>query len=101
MPGSVSGTLYRAEVETAVKTTQELSDTVRSLVGEMSPLGPTEATSQQRLVEDLGYDSVSFVELALAIESEFDIFAVDEEKAANLTTVGDIENLVISLSPGA
>ena len=89
------------EVERLVKTTEQLSDSVRSLVGEMSPLGPTDATSELRLVEDLGYDSVSFVELALALESEFNITAVDEEKAAGLTTVGDIENLVIAVSPAA
>jgi acyl carrier protein len=82
-------------------TTEQLSGSVRALVGEMSPLGPTEATSELRLIEDLGYDSVSFVELALALESEFNISAVDEEKAANLTTVGDIENLVISVSQAA
>ncbi|SHH24112.1 acyl carrier protein [Jatrophihabitans endophyticus] len=79
-------------------TTQELTGKVRELIGQMSPLGETEASSQQRLIEDLGYDSVSFLELALAIESEFDIFAVDEEQAANLVTVGDIETLVVTLS---
>jgi acyl carrier protein len=85
----------------SVRTTEQVTDAVRALVGEMSPLGATTATADQRLVEDLGYDSVSFVELALAIEAEFDITAVDEEKATNLTTVGDIEQLVLSLTPAS
>jgi acyl carrier protein len=81
-----------------VTTRAEVTDKVRTLIGEMSPLGAREARSEQRLVEDLGYDSVSFLELALALEAEFELFTIDEEQAANLSTVGDIESLMTQLA---
>ena len=59
-------------------TEAEVTAKVRTLIGEMSPLGAREARSEQRLVEDLGYDSVSFLELALALEAEFELFTIDE-----------------------
>jgi acyl carrier protein len=79
----------------------EVTEKVRALIGEMSPLGAQEARPEQRLVEDLGYDSVSFLELALALESEFELFAIDEEQAASLLTVGDIETLMTQLAVSA
>jgi acyl carrier protein len=84
-----------------VSNAQEVSAKVRELIGEMSPLGAQQASPEQNLVDDLGYDSVSFLELALAIEAEFDIFAIDEEQAANLVTVGDIEELMVKLTASA
>lgn len=79
----------------------EITEKVRNLIGEMCPLGAREARSEQRLVEDLGYDSVSFLELALALESEFELFTIDEEQAASLVTVGDIETLMTQLAASA
>jgi len=84
-----------------VSNAQEVSAKVRELIGEMSPLGAQQASPEQNLVDDLGYDSVSFLELALAIEAEFDIFAIDEEQAASLVTVGDIEELMVKLTAAA
>lgn len=82
-------------------TQAEVTEKVRALIGEMSPLGGRQASSEQRLIEDLGYDSVSFLELALALESEFELFTIDEEQAANLVTVGDIEDLMTQLAASA
>jgi acyl carrier protein len=80
-----------------VATTEEVADKVRALIRDMSPLGPQQAQPQLRLVEDLGYDSVAFLELALTLESEFGLEVIDEEQAAALITVGDIEALMIQL----
>lgn len=80
---------------------EEVAERVRALIGEMCPLGSREATSGQRLTEDLGYDSVTFVELALALESEFDLTAIDEDSVVDLTTVGDIERLIGELAVAA
>jgi acyl carrier protein len=71
---------------------------VRELVGSMSPLGSRAAKSEDRVVDDLGYDSVAILELALALEVEFDLQAIGEEQAVDLVTVGDIEALVGRLS---
>lgn len=67
---------------------------VRELVGAMSPLGERVARSADRVVDDLGYDSVAILELALALEVEFDLQAIGEEQAVDLVTVGDIEAMV-------
>lgn len=77
------------------------AERVRELVGEMSPLGARTAAPDDRVVEDLGYDSVAILELALALEVEFDLQAIAEEQAVDLVTVGDIEALVGRRAPDA
>ena len=74
------------------------AERVRELVGAMSPLGSREVSSSDRVVDDLGYDSVALLELALALEVEFDLQAVGEDQAVDLLTVGDIEHLVDQLA---
>ncbi|WP_371496511.1 phosphopantetheine-binding protein [Kitasatospora sp. NBC_00374] len=71
-----------------------VADQVRRLVGEMSPLGAREAQSTDRLVEDLGYDSLAVIELSLQLESTFSLTAMGQGEAADITTVGDVEGLV-------
>ena len=54
---------------------------------------PTLVTPEAKLDEDLGIDSLTAVELALELESAFDIRVEDDELAA-LKTVQDIIDLV-------
>ncbi|WNI17998.1 acyl carrier protein [Actinacidiphila sp. ITFR-21] len=71
-----------------------LRSNVRQIVGEMSPLGAREAKSDDRLVEELGYDSLAVIELSLRIEQDF---ALDTEATGgtpDITTVKDIEDFV-------
>ena len=49
-----------------------------------------------RLVEDLGADSLDFVELIMAFEDEFNITLPDED-AANLKTIGDVVSYIEKL----
>ena len=58
-------------------------------------LGVDEAkiTSEAKLKEDLGIDSLDAVELAMAIEEAFDI-KIDDEDLKKLITVQDIVNCV-------
>ena len=79
-------------------TEDERAERVRELVGAMSPLGGREVSSSDRVVDDLGYDSVALLELALALEVEFDLQAIGEDQAVDLLTVGDIEHLVDQLA---
>ena len=48
-----------------------------------------------RLVEDLGADSLDIVELIMGIEEEFDIEIPDED-AEKLTSVGEAMNYTLS-----
>ena len=77
---------------------EERSARVRELVGAMSPLGERVARSSDRVVDDLGYDSVAILELALALEVEFDLQAIEEDQAVDLVTVGDVEEMVHRLA---
>jgi len=80
---------------------ETLRNDVRRLIGEMSPLGSRTATSTDRLVEDLGYDSLAVIELSLQLESQFSLKPMSQDDATAITTVGDIEELVVSSSAEA
>ncbi|HEY5835814.1 acyl carrier protein [Streptomyces sp.] len=67
---------------------------VRQIVGEMSPLGAREADSGDRLVEELGYDSLAVIELSLRIEQDFQLNALTSGGTPDITTVKDIEDFV-------
>jgi acyl carrier protein len=67
---------------------------VRRIVGEMSPLGAREARSEDRLVEELGYDSLAVIELSLRIEQEFTLIDLGAGATPDITTVKDIEDFV-------
>ncbi|MBA2462281.1 MAG: acyl carrier protein [Actinobacteria bacterium] len=45
-------------------------------------------TSTDQTFEDLGLDSLAFVEIQLAIQQEYD-FTIPDEDAAQITTIGD------------
>ncbi|KUJ69160.1 hypothetical protein ACZ90_12410 [Streptomyces albus subsp. albus] len=71
---------------------------VREIIGELCPLGARTVRSTDRLADDLGYDSVAFLELALALENEFELDELEEGKASDLATVADIEALIREVS---
>lgn len=50
-------------------------------------------TVEANLKDDLGIDSLAAVELALELETEFDI-RIEDEELAKLETVQDIMNLI-------
>lgn len=50
-------------------------------------------TLEANLKDDLGIDSLSAVELAIELESEFDL-KIEDEELAKLVTVQDIMNLL-------
>lgn len=74
---------------------ETLRSTVRRIVGELSPLGPRQARPQDRLVDELGYDSLGVIELSLRLEQEFDLGQENgPEGHPDITTVADIEDFV-------
>ncbi|HVH93701.1 MAG TPA: phosphopantetheine-binding protein [Nocardioidaceae bacterium] len=70
---------------------------VRDVVATLVPGGPREVCSTDELVSDLGFDSLAMLELALALEVEFDLQAIPEDQAVSMITVGDIEALIAAL----
>jgi acyl carrier protein len=73
---------------------EEILTNVRRIIGEMCPLGAREAGPDERIMEDLGYDSMAVVELALVLEAEFELEPIEEEQAIDLVTVRDVAELV-------
>lgn len=56
-----------------------------------------EVKMESRLVEDLGADSLDFVELVMAFEDEFNISLPDED-VGKLKTIGDIVEYINKLN---
>ncbi|HEX4831144.1 MAG TPA: acyl carrier protein [Trebonia sp.] len=63
---------------------------VGRIAGEMSPLGERPATCADRLVEDLGYDSLAMIELSQRLEEEFALTGADTSEALDVKTVADL-----------
>ena len=70
-------------------------DFVRKLVYELAPGGNGSRIDEPRLVEDLAYHSLALMELAFALEDEFDLQAIDERTARRIVTLADVANHVV------
>ena len=76
-------------------TPDAVRENVRRLVVDMAP-APHPAPSESTLLTvDLGYDSLSLMELAALLEREFELGEVSEDEAVEAETVGDVEELVV------
>lgn len=65
-----------------------VGERVRKLVIEHLDSDPTKVTNATKFIDDLGADSLDFVELTMAFEEEFDI-EIPDDAAENMQTVGD------------
>ncbi len=74
--------------------TEEIFQTLRSLVAEQFAKDPEDVTMDTSFDEDLGADSVDLVELVMAMEEEFEIGEVQEDDLGGLETVGDAVNYI-------
>ena len=62
---------------------------VQKILAEQLELDADEITMDSSLVEDLGIDSLDFVDIVMSLEDEFDT-EFPEEDMAGIKTVGDI-----------
>ena len=69
---------------------------VKQIVAEHVSVPPAEMRQDQRLVEDLGCDSLDIVEITMEVEEHFDI-SVPDEVGEQIGTVGDIADGVVQL----
>ena len=65
----------------------EIEKTVKKVVSNILGVDEEKITSESRLVEDLGAESVQSLELVAAFEAEFDI-EMEEDAALQVKTVG-------------
>lgn len=68
-------------------------ETLRVLLEDHFGSAPEKVTLHASLIDDLGLDSLDWVELQMALEEQFNI-NVDDEKASAWLTVGDVVSYV-------
>lgn len=66
---------------------------ITEVLGEVLAVKPERITMETRLVEDLGADSLDYIDLVIAFEEAFEI-DVDDEKSLSCRTVADIAALL-------
>ena len=72
-------------------------DKIKEIVARELMVEETEISLETDILNDLGADSLSVVDLAMALEDEFEIEMPDDE-LENIKTVGDIVNYIKSNS---
>ena len=72
----------------------EIETRVRQIVSEIAPDPPKVLESTSRLAQDLMFDSVTLLELAVALETEFDLAAITAVDTESLLTVGDLAKFI-------
>jgi acyl carrier protein len=76
----------------------EVRARVRAIITELAPEKNPPAVENPRMLEDLAYHSLAMVELAFALEDEFELPPMDDESVnENIRTVSDVEDYVVSL----
>ena len=77
---------------------QEVMDLVRKHLATELEVDPAKITEGTRFREDLDADSLDLYELVMELEDEYGI-RVSEEEAAEIQTVGDAVEFVVSRVP--
>jgi len=86
--------------EQATKASTELSEEeirskVLSVIRDMAPKQDVTITPDSVLIQDLGYHSLALMEVAFALEDEFDLDPIDEKTARQISTVSAVQDLVV------
>jgi acyl carrier protein len=77
------------------RTEAQIRESVLAIVLDLAPNADGAHGPDTRLVEDLGYHSLALLELAFALEDEFDLEPIDEATARQITSVGLVQDTVI------
>ena len=70
-----------------------IRDKAKSLIASKMKLDESEIAPEMHVFNDLGADSLDFVELTMLLEREFNV-KFSEEDMANVKTVGDLYQLI-------
>ena len=70
-----------------------IQDKTRALVASKLKISESEITPEKNIFNDLGADSLDFVEISMMLEREFNV-KFTEADTANVKTVGDLYQLV-------
>jgi acyl carrier protein len=78
-----------------IATNEEIRVRIRSLIAELAPNPKNDLESGALLVEDLEYHSLALLELAFALEDEFDLPPIDQANVVDIRAVKDVEDYVL------
>lgn len=70
---------------------------LKKILAEQFVVDEDTITMETSFQEDLGADSLDIVELAMAVEEEFDIPELNEEDLPSLVTVGDLARYISNI----
>ena len=70
-----------------------IQDKTRALISSKLKVSESEITEDKNLFNDLGADSLDFVELSMNLEREFNL-KFNEEDTKKIKTVGDVYHLI-------
>ncbi|MGW4844140.1 phosphopantetheine-binding protein [Nocardia brasiliensis] len=71
-----------------------VADRVRGLIQRMAPDAQATTEDGQRLIEDLGFDSLRLMELTVVLERSFDLPRYRPEQLVGVRRVGEVITLV-------
>lgn len=77
----------------------EIETTVRGILAKHTDVLDEDVELTSKLDEDLGMDSIDRVELEIDIEKAFG-FTFEESQTDNVTTVGELIELITSITDG-
>lgn len=75
-------------------TAEEIFDKVREIIAEEFSVDAESISMNSLLEDDLGADSIDLVELAVALEEEFDLAETEEEVLSEIKSVGDVVDYI-------
>ena len=70
-----------------------IQDKTKALIAQKLKVSENEITEEKNFFNDLGADSLDFVELSMLLEREFNV-KFTEAETANVKTVGDLLELI-------
>ena len=68
-------------------------ETLREIICDYDNVAPEDITEDTNIRRDLALDSLSLINLAVAIENEFDL-EISDRDAMSLETVGDVIKII-------
>ncbi|MBA3780254.1 MAG: hypothetical protein H0X12_00125 [Nocardioides sp.] len=82
-------------------TTEEVRETVLAIIEQLAPERERfDAGANLRLIEDLGFHSLALLEMAFAIEDDFDLPPIDEETGRGIQTTDQVLDYVLGQLQG-
>jgi acyl carrier protein len=79
--------------EIPVASADEIREGLASILEEVADVTPSEVSDEKSFVDDLDVDSLSMVEVAMAVEEKFNA-KIPDDQLSELKTVGDAVNYI-------